>query len=260
MSRLCRFPLPVGRGSRFVDADRGNRQGSHVSRRIREQRTNERTKEQVGREKRRQTEIKRERQRERERKRKRERERHVAKEAEEVTRCSKNRKRHDPRRSTLEHQSHRWPLSPSHTVRTNPRNVTSRLCSCVLPSSTRAYVAARQRGRTKTYEKPTIAGTTSENERQEGERGAPSDGERRPKTHTHTHTRTRTRINTRGARTRTDGRTDGWTVTERRGRGKKREREERETRAEADLSRFRRESNYFFFFFFIHPLPSRGRI
>ena len=194
MSRLCRFPLPVGRGSRFVDADRGNRQGSHVSRRIREQRTNERTKEQVGREKRRQTEIKRERQRERERKRKRERERHVAKEAEEVTRCSKNRKRHDPRRSTLEHQSHRWPLSPSHTVRTNPRNVTSRLCSCVLPSSTRAYVAARQRGRTKTYEKPTIAGTTSKNERQEGERGAPSDGERRPKTHTHTHTHTHAHV------------------------------------------------------------------
>ena len=148
MSRLCRFPLPVGRGSRFVDADRGNRQGSHVSRRIREQRTNERTKEQVGREKRRQTEIKRERQRERERKRKRERERHVAKEAEEVTRCSKNRKRHDP----------------------------------------------RQRGRTKTYEKPTIAGTTSENERQEGERGAPSDGERRPKTHTHTHTHTHAHV------------------------------------------------------------------
>ena len=159
----------------------------------------------------------------------------------------------------MEHQSHRWPLSPSHTVRTNPRNVTSRLCSCVLPSSTRAYVAARQRGRTKTYEKPTIAGTTSENERQEGERGAPSDGERRPKTHTHTHTHTRTRINTRGARTRTDGRTDGWTVTERRGRGKKREREERETRAEADLSRFRRESNYFFFFFFIHPSTSIAR-
>ena len=77
--------------------------------------------------------------------------------------------------------------------------------------------------------------------------------------HIHTHTHTRTRINTRGARTRTDGRTDGWTVTERRGRGKKREREERETRAEADLSRFRRESNYFFFFFFIHPSTSIAR-